>query len=244
MRRTLGTLVVGAALGFAVPALAREDGHGEHTAEHGDHAASEKGAHGGGHGEHVPSFDEINWYYGMVGEKEDVEPSLLFRPKGMPAPFGALLLNTAILYFILYRLFKKPIAEGLASRKNTILKGMEEAARMKREAEAQLQHYEEKLASIDEQVGREMRAAGETERARVLNEARERRTRMERDAQLLIAQELKAVREQLLHETVESAIRSAERMVRERLDANAQQSIAEQHLFDLKAAASSLRGRV
>ena len=118
---------------------------------------------------------------------------------------------------------------------------------MKREAEEQLQHYEQKLASIDDEVNRiqrEMRAAGEAERARILSDARERRARMERDAEILISQELKAVREQLLRETVESAVRSAERMMKERLDEGDRQALAEQHLFDLRNAAASLRGRV
>ena len=51
---------------------------------------------------------------------------------------------------------------------------------------------------------REMRETGEAERARILAEAREKRARMERDARLLIEQELKAARETLLKDTVRS----------------------------------------
>ena len=240
MRRTFTGLAYALSLFTASVAYAAEGEHGE---EHGaaPHGSSEHG------GEHVPSFDEINWFYGFLGERDEVEPDLLFRPKGMPAPFGALLLNTAILYYILYRVLGKPIREGLVNRKATILKGMEEAAKMKREAEEQLQKYEDKLAGIDQDVARiqlEMRQAGEAERSRILNEARERRARMERDAELLISQELKATRELLLRETAESAVRSAERLLKERLGPTDHQALAEAHLTDLRSSAASLRGRL
>ncbi|HEV8244127.1 MAG TPA: ATP synthase F0 subunit B, partial [Polyangiaceae bacterium] len=152
---------------------------------------------------HEPGLGDINWFYGMVGEKEGVPPSVLYRPKGMPAPFGALLLNAALLYLILFRVLGPPITQGLKDRKQGILRGMDEAARMKREAKRRLREFEDKLENIDdeiERVRREMREAGEADRARILAEAKERRTRMERDAQLLIEQELGAAREALLRE--------------------------------------------
>lgn len=226
MRSVLSLCLVVAVLAWNVSASAAAGGDGEHGA---------------------PSVDQINWFYGLVGEKEGVEPGLLWRPVGMPAPYGALLFNTAILYFILYRLFKKPIQEGLSKRKSGILQGMEDAARMRREAEAQLAGYEARLAGLDEEivrVQREMRSAGEAERARILADARERRTRMERDSRLLIEQELKAVRERLIRETLETAIRSAERKLTERMGQAEQQAFAEQYLADIKNSASVLRGRV
>jgi F-type H+-transporting ATPase subunit b len=216
-------------LSLSVPALAAGGGEGDHG------------------GDHAPSVHDINWYYGMLGEKEGVEPSVLWRPTGMPAPYGALLLNSAILYFVLFSLFKKPITEGLAKRKTTILRGMEEAARMKQEAEQQLAGYEAKLAGLDEDIARlqrEMRSAGEAERARILAEARERRERMERDAHVLVEQELKAVRERLIRETLESALASAARKLKDQLGPAEQQALADRYLAEIKGNASTLRGRV
>src|SRR2546422_537873 len=42
-----------------------------------------------GEGEHDEESSEINWVYGFLGEKEGVEPSVAYRPKGMPPPFLA-----------------------------------------------------------------------------------------------------------------------------------------------------------
>ena len=48
------------------------------------------------HEHHVPTLEDYNWFYGFLGEKDGAEPSFLFRPKGMPVPFGAMLLNSAL----------------------------------------------------------------------------------------------------------------------------------------------------
>jgi F-type H+-transporting ATPase subunit b len=217
-----------------------------------EHGAPGQGAeiagHEGEHGaHHVPHFSDINWVYGLFGEREGVEPSIAFRPKGMPAPFGAYILNAAILYGLLYRFAKKPVAEGLKNRKAKILQGMNEAARMKADAEKSLADYEEKLATIDqeiERVRREMRAAGESERVRILAEARARRERMERDARLLVEQELAATRETLTAELVKAAMQSAATTLRERISAADQQRLADEYLTGLPKAGAALRGRV
>jgi F-type H+-transporting ATPase subunit b len=176
---------------------AKSEGHAE--------GESEEGAEG-----------EFNWTYGFLGEKEGVEPSFAYRPKGMAPPFLANILNAAILFTIIIAAGKKPIAEGLRKRKERIVHGMEEAGRMKADAEKRLAEYEEKLKHIDTEVARirtEMREAAELERRRVLTEAKERRDRMERDARLLVEQETKAARETLAKETIEAAMRSAEELI-------------------------------
>ena len=208
-------------------------------------AEGQKGAED--HEHHVPTIDDYNFFYGFLGERDDVEPSLLWRPKGTPVPFGALILNSAVLYYLLVRFGKKPIADALKARKATILRGMEEAGKMKQEAEAQLAHYEQKLANVDQEIERvrtDMRASGEAERKRILAEAKEKRSRMERDAQTLIGQELKAARESLQSELARAALRSAEATLRSKLTAADQSRLAEEYLTGIKASATALRGKV
>ncbi len=225
------------AAGAHVAADAHAEGHGEHGEGHGEH-----GAH------HAPTFDDINWFHGFLGEKEGLsEPDLLWRPKGMPVPFGALALNAAILYWLLIRFGKKPISEGLKARKLGIMKGMEDAARVKAQAEARLAEYQQKLDDIDQEVARikrEMKEAGETERARILSEAKERRTRMERDARTLIEQELKAAREALLRDTVRAAVKSAATTLSTKIGDGDQQRLGDEYLASIKASGAALRGRL
>ena len=234
-------LVAGSAV--AVPAFADEPApEAAQVAASGDAAPAHED-----HEHHVPTLDDYNWFNGFLGEKEGVEPSLLWRPKGMPVPFGAMLLNSAILYYLLIRLGKKPISDALKSRKANILRGMEEAGKMKAEAQAQLADYEQKLANVDQEIERvrkDMRASGEAERKRILSEAKEKRTRMERDAQTLIGQELKAARESLQADLTRAALRSAEASLRSKLTAADQSRLAEEYLSGIKVAASALRGKV
>jgi F-type H+-transporting ATPase subunit b len=230
----------------ALPAFADEP-----APEHAEVAASgtevESGEEAEDHEHHVPKFEEYNFFYGFLGERDDVEPSILWRPKGTPLPFGAMLLNSAVLYWLLIRFAKKPIAAALKARKANILRGMEEAGQMKKEAEARLADFEQKLANVDQEIERvrsDMRAAGQSERKRILAEAKEKRTRMERDAQTLISQELKSAREGLVAEMSRAALRSAESTLRSRITAADQARLADDYLAGIKNAASVLRGKV
>lgn len=226
LRRGLAAVALGSVLFVLFAGHARADepasaGATEATAPKGEEA-----------GEAEPS-GEINWATGFWGEKDGVEPGLLYRPKGTPPPFLANIINSAILFTILIGAGRKPVAEALKKRKARIVAGMEEAARMKAEAEKQLAEYEAKLANIDteiERIRRDMRESADIERRRILTEAKERRERMERDARLLVEQELKAARESLMRETVIGAIRSAQELLATQLSSGDHDRIAQEHL--------------
>src|SRR5262245_38022525 len=69
--------------------------------EHAEHAVRE-------HDENAPP-EPINWWHGLLGEKADVPPSLLWREPGAPPPFLAALLNFGVLVFIAVRYGKRPL---------------------------------------------------------------------------------------------------------------------------------------
>jgi F-type H+-transporting ATPase subunit b len=256
--RFASLLGLGLTLAVTAPALADEHGHdapahpeapaaAAHVDAHGEQGPEHAQGHGAHGDDHAPTFDDINWAYGFLGEKEGEEPSLLWRPKGMPVPFGALALNAAILYFLLFKFGRKPISDALKARKLGIMKGMEDAAKMKAEAEASLAKYQKKLDEIDSEVARIKREAkeqGEAESARILGEAKERRARMERDARLLVEQELKAARENLTRDTVRAAVKSAEAMLTAKVGDADQQRLGDEFLASIKASGTVLRGRL
>jgi F-type H+-transporting ATPase subunit b len=184
-------------------------------------------AHGGEH------HQEFNWLHGMVGVKEGVEPSLLWRTPDMPIPFAAVLLNTALLFGLIFKFARKPVAKALADRRQRIMRGIEDATAMKEEAKRQLEFYRAKLDNLDaeiERVRREMREGAETERKRILEEAGTRRTRLEQEARLLMDQELKALREELTRETAKAALRSALELLRTNTSTDDHRRLCEQYL--------------
>jgi F-type H+-transporting ATPase subunit b len=223
----------------AEPGHGAAQGHGE-AAAHGEGAAEGEAA---GHGEHAPQ--EFNWFYGLLYESEGAEPSVLVRPKGMQPPFLALLLNTLGLVWVVWRYGRRPVSDALKKRRATIMQGIDDAARMRDDAEERLAEYEDKLEHLDDEIERlkrEMREAGEAERARILAEAKERRTRMERDAHLLIEQELKAAREDLVRDAVAAAMKSAAERLAKSLSAADHQRIADEYLTAIDRAQVNAKG--
>jgi F-type H+-transporting ATPase subunit b len=212
-------------LALSISAAARAQEHTEQPRAHDEH--------GEGH------EAEFNWAYGFLGEKEGVEPSLLYRPTGMPHPFLANVINAVLLFTIIVRVGKKPIREALQKRKERLVGSMREAAKMKADSELGLAAHEKKLAHLDEEIERvrhEMRESAQAERQRILSEAKERRDRMERDAKLLVEQEAKAARETLMRETVASAMRSAEEILKKQLGNFDQDRIAREFLETVRSA--------
>ena len=222
------------ALVSAAWAVNPADAADDHDVTHGE----------GEHGHHVPSWDEINWTDGFLGEKAGVEPSWMWRRPGTPVPLLAMFLNTAILFYLLGRFAGPVISNGLKKRKAELTEGMQQAARMKEEAHERLDEYEAKLAKVDDEINavkQQIREAGEGERDRVLRDASARRARMEREAHQLIELELKAARELLFEEAARSAVRAAREAIVSHLSGADEQRMQDEYLSSVKQT-KSLRG--
>src|SRR4029079_12857353 len=71
---------------------------------------------------------------------------------GWPPPFGWALVNFVIFLGILSRILWKPIAAGFVERHHKIKDELDEASRLRREAEAQLAEFQKKVANADDEV--------------------------------------------------------------------------------------------
>jgi F-type H+-transporting ATPase subunit b len=156
---------------------------------------------------------------------------------GQPIPpYVAMLVNFGILLAGYYLLGKKPIAAALQSRRDGIAKEIEEAQRMRKEAEERAKIYQVKLASLEQEVKAAREAlvhAGEAERDRLVSEAEAKAERMRKDAEFLVEQELKQIRHDLWKDTVESAVAAAEELLKKRVTPADQERLAEDYLADL-----------
>lgn len=243
MKRYLAVALVGCFALVSGPAGAESaphhavDAHGHHGDAHGSHA---EGAHG--HHGHVPQFSDINWFTGLIGEKEGVEPGLLWRAPGTPPPLGALILNAAVLFFLLIRFGGPAIKQGLIDRKKRVASDIEAARAMKIEAEAQLAHYEQKLSSMAaemERIQAEMREQARAERERILAEVEGRRQALEREARVLVSQELNAARELISQKVVRQAVQAARESIVKSLNAEDQERLAQEQLSSVESVVRS-----
>ena len=158
-----------------------------------------------------------------------------FSNKEQP-PYGVMLLNFAILMGMYYALGKKPIAEGLKKRRANVAREIEEAQRMRAEAEARALKYQEKLKDLEgelRETRETLKAAGIGERDRIVREAEEKAARMDRDAKFLIEQEVKQMRAELTRDAVEMAVATAEELLRKRITSADQERLAEDYLAQL-----------
>jgi F-type H+-transporting ATPase subunit b len=117
---------------------------------------------------------------------------------------------------------------------------------MRKEAEDRAAKYQEKLSHLEaelKETRETLKAAGEAERDRIVREAEEKATRMEKDATFLIEQELKQLRTELTREAVETAVIAAEELLRKRVTGADQERLAEDYLSQLASRRPSGRER-
>jgi len=197
-----------------------------------------------GHGPTEPP-PPPNWWRGILMVNDDLAKSpnpvyqLLFREKDQPPPFLATLLNFGVLAFILYRFGRKPLAEALVKRKQAIMAEIDNATKLRDEAEARLHDYEDRLDRMEDTLAElqaEFAVSAEVEKKHVLAEAEERRVRMRRDAEFRIEQELKTARAELLQEAVANAVLAAEEILAKQVGASDLDRLAEDYLSSVGAA--------
>ena len=211
-----------------------------------------------GHGANDPP-PHMNLWRGlfMVNNERAQQPDfvnqLLFRyenpkdpcdPKNEPPPFLASLINFGILAFVLYKYGRKPLADALQKRKNGIMAEIDTATKLKEDAEARLDEYQEQIDNIEaklEDVRSEYAAQAEQEKKHILVEAEERRVRMRKDAELRIEQELEAARAELLREAVVNAVAAAEELVVKQIASKDLDRMANDYLSSVGASISGAR---
>lgn len=239
-KRAVGRLAVFAvatALVAAAPAAAWAfQEHGQAAAKHAAPAA---------HGEHPGAAEarEAGKEAPKAADAEEAEhaPAPInwfdFSNKEQP-PYGAMLINFALLMVMYYSLGKKPVAEALKARRASVAKEIEEAQKMRHEAEERALKYQEKLQHLEaelKETRETLRAAGEAERDRIVREAEEKATRMEKDAKFLVEQEMKQLRGEITKGAIEMAVVAAEELLRKRITPADHERLAEDYLAQLTA---------
>lgn len=214
--RTLGhALCLASLLAGPTSALAQhgeEDAHGD-EATHGDEAA-----HEATHGEAAEHGAEH-------GEAHGVELD--------GARLAGQIINFLLWAGILWYLLKDRLPAFLQSRRAGIVTELDEAKRLKEEAERKFAEYESRIENLDAELDhmrREMTKGGLAERDKIVADAAARAEKLHAEARFLVQQQMKQLKDDLTREAIEAAIAAAEKILKERTQTADQERLANEYL--------------
>jgi F-type H+-transporting ATPase subunit b len=165
---------------------------------------------------------------------------------GAAPPFIAMVINFAILVAGYVLLGRKPVSAALIRRRDTIAKDIDEAQRMKREAEERAKTYQAKLERLDHEMRTAREAlvrAGQAEGDRIVAEARARAELLRKEAEFLVEQELKQMRQDLWRDAVDTAVAAAAELLRQQITPTDHERIAEEYLAEIAPESTPSRPR-
>jgi len=143
---------------------------------------------------------------------------------------GFYLIDFIVLLSILIWLTRKPLKSFLSSRRARIVTDMEEAQKMRAEAEAKLKEYEARLAHIEEEIQdilAKAREAGEEERKRILVNATHAAEQIRADAKARLEQEGRKLAVTLREKMVSLALEEAQTELQGQADKHQGQFVTE-----------------
>jgi F-type H+-transporting ATPase subunit b len=146
------------------------------------------------------------------------------------ATFWAAVINFSLLLLVLRRLASKPLANYLADRRCVMERSIQEAAEMRKKAEALHQEYSARLAQLDTELKKlreDIARAAKEDEARIVADAEETARRLRKETESLIDQHAKALTAGIRRDVVEAAVSSAEQILRSALGDNDQQRLAD-----------------
>jgi F-type H+-transporting ATPase subunit b len=145
--------------------------------------------------------------------------------------------NFFVLVSVFIYLFRDKVTSSLKERRAAIENELNEAQRLRKEAEAKHKEYSDRLAKLDQeldQIKRDMTAAGTKERDRIVAEAEEKASRMRKEAEFIIEQQVKQLREELTREASDAAVAAAEQLLVKATTSFDQQRLAQEYLAALQ----------
>lgn len=149
---------------------------------------------------------------------------------------AASFVNFVVLIAVFVYLFKDSLKSFLVSRKAEIERELLEAARLKAEAEVKHKEYSERLAKLDSELAKmkqDMADAGKREFDRIIADAEHKAARMRKEAEFLIEQQAKTLRNEITRESTEGAVAAAAELLLRATTTYDQQRLAQEYLGSL-----------
>lgn len=156
---------------------------------------------------------------------------------GFPwAAFITSLINLAIFAAIIYKFAGSGITGFFKNRRETLVHDLEEARKLREEADARLEEFTTRLDALEDERKRlleEYHEQGEREKKRIIADAKRQVEKMRADAEVTIDQEVKKAIANLERQVVDLAVGMTEKMALEKLDAGKQKSLVDSYVSEL-----------
>ena len=158
----------------------------------------------------------------------------------MSAPFIFMVLNFVLLLVILAWKAKPAIEKLAADRHDQIKTALDEAAKLRKQAQDRLDEFASKLAKADAEIKamvEGIRTDAEADKKRILEAADRQAVQLQKDADARIAAEIELARTSLTREVTYAATAAAEKLLREKMTPADQQSVISNFITGVQAAA-------
>lgn len=144
--------------------------------------------------------------------------------------FWGSVVNFILLVVVIRMLAKRPLRNFLENRRESIDKGIQEAAQVKAKAQAVFNEYTERMKTLDQELNKlraDIAAAAAQDRVRIVADAEETAKRVKAETEALVERQAEQLEAEIRREVVQAAIDAAERAVREATNADDQRRLAD-----------------
>jgi F-type H+-transporting ATPase subunit b len=152
--------------------------------------------------------------------------------------WGVSVLNFAIFLGIIIYFAGGKIQGFFKNRRDDLLADLNEAKKLRKQAQEKLDEYSRRLDALDEERDAlldDYRTQGEREKERLIADAKRQVEKMRSDAELVIQQEVRKAVASIEQQAVDLAVDMARKSLDEKLDPRTQNVLVDQYVDDLKS---------
>ena len=168
-----------------------------------------------------------------TAEHKSLFTLLLENPMPLLKDFLWRVLNISVLLWVIIKFAGKPIREFFAGRRETLLKGVQEAQAAQTAAEKIYSEYQSKLDGLEnelQEMGKRAELEAEREKERMRLETEALVAKLQQQARQMADQEVATAQRTLRNEAARLAIEVAERLVKENVSDDDRQMMVENYL--------------
>jgi len=185
--------------------------------------------------------DEYDGKFGD-GVETNKQGVTLHEEEPKSPPFIFMLLNFAILLWILIK-YLLPAGQQVArERHDEIKNALDEAAKLREQAKAKLAEYEARVKGLDDEIKKlvdGIRADADADKARILEQAKAQSAQLKKEADQRIAAEIELARTALTKEVTAAAAQAAEKLLKDKVTAEDQRGLVTTFIKNVEAQRAS-----